>query len=243
MARPRPHRGFDHRDSARSVAGPRWPRCTVRRRDGPRRAGLCHDPHRVGEIDEPRTRIGPRRHLLGQLQHDRHGAQRLANPPAPSSPDRDTRTPRQRLVDVARRLSADAQLDDHEVGPLQGGMGRRPSWRTSASQPRARKYVRRGPDHLPPQIARVEEHEIVERPYGPQHPQRPSTSSGCRCSRRRRDNPPGGAHATQRNIRPCPSPPIAHPPYWPSTGATVPRPMSSSFHDRRRPRRRRASPQ
>jgi len=200
---------------------------------------LGDNPHRVGEIDEPRTGIGPRRHLLGQLQHDRHGAQRLGQSSRARRLLTETPVPhRQRLVDVARRLAADAQLDDHEVGPLQGGMrvGRRgerpfptPSSQNTFGEP---------PDHLAPLIARVEEHEVVD-----DHPLLNIAEAvhqlggvGTPAA----DDNHFGPHATQRNIRPCPSPPITRLPYWPST-EEVPRPTSSSFHDRARSSAGRAS--
>ena len=44
---------------------------------------LGHDPHRIGEVDQPGAGISPGRHLLGQLEHHRHGAQGLGQPAGP----------------------------------------------------------------------------------------------------------------------------------------------------------------
>ena len=90
--------------------------------------GLRHDPHRIGEVDQPRAGVGAGRHLLGQPEHDRDGAQRLGQPSGSRGLLAQASVPhRQRLVDVARRLAPDAQLDHHEVRPLERGVrvGRR----------------------------------------------------------------------------------------------------------------------
>ena len=81
---------------------------------------LGDDADRVGEVQDP----GPRRRstgrLLGELEHDRHGAQRLRETACPGGlltdgPERG----RQCLVDEPGRLSTDPQLDDHEVGAVE----------------------------------------------------------------------------------------------------------------------------
>ena len=81
------------------------------------------------------------------------------------------------------------------------------------------------PDHLSTQVARIEQDEIVD-----DHPVLDIAETVDQLWRARApaaDDNHLGPHAAQRNIRPCPSPPISSPPCWPSTGA-VPRPMSSS---------------
>ena len=85
---------------------------------------LGHDPHGVGEVDQPRASIGAGRHLLRQLEHDGNRAQRLGQPArAHGLLAQASVAHGQRLVDVAGRLATDAQLDDDEVGTLERGMG------------------------------------------------------------------------------------------------------------------------
>ena len=187
---------------------------------------LRDDPDRIGEVDQPGPAVGTGRHLLRQLQHDGHGAQRLGQPPCSRGLLTQASVPdRQRLVDVARRLAPDAQLDHHEVGPLQGGVrvgGRR---ERPAPSPRPQNALGEPSHHLSPQVARIEQDEIVD-----DHPvlhvaETVDQLRGVGASAA--DDNHLGPHAAQRNIRPCPNPPISSRPCWRSTGA-APRPMSSS---------------
>ena len=129
----------------------------------------------------------------------------LASPPAPVGLLAQAAVAdRQRLVDVARRLAADAQLDHDEVGPLEGGVrvgrrGERP-----APSPRPQDALGEPADDLAPLLARVEQDEIVD-----DHPvldvaQAVDQLGGVRAPAA--DDDHLGAHAAQRNIRPCPSP-------------------------------------
>ena len=91
--------------------------------------------------------------------------------------------------------------------------------------PRPQDALGEPPDDLPPLVARVEQDEIVD-----DHPVLDVTQAvdqfrGVRAPAA--DDDHLGAHAAQRNIRPCPRPPTPRRPCWPSTGA-APRPMSSS---------------
>ena len=67
------------------------------------------------------------RGLLGDLEDQRHRAQGLREPAGPGGLLADEAEPeRQRLVDEARRLAADAQLDQRVRGAVEGGAtGRR----------------------------------------------------------------------------------------------------------------------
>ena len=192
--------------------------------------GLRHDPDRIGEVDQPRAAIGTGCHLLGQFEHDGHGAQRLGQPPGSRRLLTQAPVPdRERLVDVARRLAPDAQLDDDEVGPLQRGMrvGRRRE--RPVPSPRPQNAFGESPDHLSTQVARIEQDEIVD-----DHPVLDIAEAVDQLRRVRApsaDDNHLGPHAAQRNIRPCPSPPMPSQPCWPSTGA-APRPTSSSLHGR-----------
>ena len=82
---------------------------------------LGHDAHRIGEVDYPGAVGAPRRRLLGDLEHHRHGAQRLGQ----SARSRRLLAEAavadgQRLVGVAGGLAPHPELDDHEVGPVDG---------------------------------------------------------------------------------------------------------------------------
>ena len=125
--------------------------------------GLGDDPHRIGEVDEPGARVGPGRHLLGQLEDDRHGAQRLGQPARADGLLAQTSiTDRERLVDVASRLPPDAQLDDDEVGSFEGGVriGRGPE--RPAPTPLPQDALREPPDDFASLVARIEQDEIVD---------------------------------------------------------------------------------
>ena len=79
-----------------------------------------HDADRIGEVDDPRIRRGALADTVGDLQHDRDGAESLAEaartrrllPDAPAGQ-------RDRLVREARRLAADTDLDEHEIGAVE----------------------------------------------------------------------------------------------------------------------------
>ena len=73
------------------------------------------DPDRVREVDDPG--VGRLAHALGDLEHDRHGAQRLGKPAGAGRLLADAAARRaERLVGEPRLLAADADLDEHEVG-------------------------------------------------------------------------------------------------------------------------------
>ena len=82
--------------------------------------GLRDDAHGVREVDDPGTRRGASPDLLREIQHDRHGPQRLGEAARPGRLLADEpESMGQRLVRQAGLLSADTQLDEHEVGALE----------------------------------------------------------------------------------------------------------------------------
>jgi hypothetical protein len=85
--------------------------------------GLGDDADGIGEVDEPGAGIAPLRRFLGQRQNGGNRAQSLGQAACPGGllPEAPV-TDRQRLIDMARRLSADAQLDDDEIGSFQRGV-------------------------------------------------------------------------------------------------------------------------
>ena len=82
--------------------------------------GARHDADRVREVDDPRVRRRTLHDLLGDLEHDRHRAQRLREPAGARRLLTDAAArQRQRLVAQPRLLPADADLDQHEVGAVE----------------------------------------------------------------------------------------------------------------------------
>ncbi len=76
--------------------------------------GARDDPDRVREVDDPG--VGKLADAIGDLEHHRHGAQRLREPTGAGRllPDAATRQ-RERLVAQPRVLSAYPDLHEHEV--------------------------------------------------------------------------------------------------------------------------------
>ncbi len=82
---------------------------------------LRHESGGVGEVDEPRAGSAAPRRLLGQLEDDRHGAERLRESSRAGGLLADETEPAgDRLVGQASGLAADPELHDHEVCALQG---------------------------------------------------------------------------------------------------------------------------
>ena len=77
------------------------------------------DPDRVREVDDPGVVRRQRAHALGDLEHDRHGPQRLREAAGAGRLLADAAAgERDRLVAQPRRLTADADLDQHGVGAV-----------------------------------------------------------------------------------------------------------------------------
>ena len=107
-----------------------------------------HDADRVGEVDDPRVGRGQPAYPVGDVEHDRHGAQRLGEAAGAGGllPDA-AALQRPCLVAVARRLAADAQLQEDDVRVAHAGVdvaGRRHRgrvtrpWRASGGPSRRR---------------------------------------------------------------------------------------------------------
>ena len=87
----------------------------------PVQQGLGDDADRVGEVDEPCAGGATAHRLGGQLEHDRDGAQGLGEAARARRLLADAaELQRQGLVHQAHGLAADPELDDHEVGAVDG---------------------------------------------------------------------------------------------------------------------------
>ena len=81
------------------------------------------DPDRVREVDDPRVRGGELLHALRDLEHDGHGAQRFREAAGAGRLLADAAAgERHRLVREPRRLAADPDLDEDEVGAVEGAV-------------------------------------------------------------------------------------------------------------------------
>ena len=81
------------------------------------------DPHRVGEVHDPRPRRGQLARAARDVEHDGHRAQRLAEAARAGRLLADAAAgQRHRLVGQPRGLPADADLDEHDVGALDGAI-------------------------------------------------------------------------------------------------------------------------
>jgi hypothetical protein len=124
--------------------------------------GTGDDPDRVGEVHDPRSRGGAGCHQLGQLEHDRDGAQRLGEAAGAGGLLADAaELEREGLVHHPGPLAADAQLDQDEVGAL-GGRGQvggqlQAPWPALAGQDPAGQAA----DHCQPPGVDVVQHQLV----------------------------------------------------------------------------------
>src|ERR1700750_2412408 len=79
-----------------------------------------HDPHRVGEVDDPRVLGGELACPLGDLEHHRYRPHRLPEATGPGRLLADAAARgRDRLVPEARRLTADPDLDQDDLGTVE----------------------------------------------------------------------------------------------------------------------------
>jgi hypothetical protein len=79
------------------------------------------DAHRVGEIDDPGVALRAFRNDFGDIQHDRHGPQRLGKATRAGRLLAEQAEPaRQRLVDQPGLLTLDPQLYEHSGGGVDG---------------------------------------------------------------------------------------------------------------------------
>ena len=194
---------------------------------------LRHDPDRVGEVDQPGARIGPGRHLLGQLEHDRHRAQRLGQPAgARRSPGPGTRSPTGSVSSTWRAAWPPMRSwTTTKSAPSERGVrvGRRRE--RAAPSPRPQDALGESTHDLAPQVARIEQDEIVDDDPVLQIAQTVDQFGGVGAPTA--DDGHLGPHAAQRNIRPCPRPLRSSRRCWRSTGAARRRTSSSSRAGRR----------
>ena len=129
------------------------------------------DADRVGEVDEPRARRGPPPGELGDLQHERHGAQRLGEPARPGRLlSHAAEVERPRLVPVPRRLPADPELDEHRgraVDPV-FGVGGPPDGRLVPVRPHDPRGHR--PDRGQPRLVGVDQDQLGDLRREPPEP-------------------------------------------------------------------------
>ena len=125
---------------------------------------LADDADRVREVHDPRAGRRAAGGLLGDVEHDRHGPECLGEPARPRGllPD-DPELRRQRLVHEPGRLAADAQLDEDEVGALEGlvaieGANEAPGPVEPVEHP-----LGKAADDLEAGLIRIEEHQPVDR--------------------------------------------------------------------------------
>ena len=103
-------------EADRHVAEPDRPMLLVQKR-------LRDDPDRVGEVDDPCSPRAPATDELGQFEHHGHRAKSLGEATRAGRLLPDVAEPRRkRLIEEPRRLSADAQLDHHEIGAVDGSL-------------------------------------------------------------------------------------------------------------------------
>ena len=106
-------RGEEPFEADRHVAQPDGTVAVVEQRAG-------DDADGVREVDDPRIVARTPPDLVGDLEHDRHGAQGLGEPSGSCRLLADAAAPQgDRLVELAGRLSAHPQLDEDEVGPVE----------------------------------------------------------------------------------------------------------------------------
>ncbi len=144
------------------------------------------DADRVGEVDDPRVRccLGD---PLGDVEHDRHGPQRLGQPARAGRllPDA-AALQRPGLVLVAGGLAADPQLEQHRVHAVERGLeGRRRDQLSRVAQPREDPPPD-ARDQLEPLGRRVDEHQLVDRAARPAAGRARRRARGCTSTLRRR---------------------------------------------------------
>ena len=121
------------------------------------------DPDRVGEVDDPRVRRSAAPHFVGDVEHDRHRAQSLGEASGTGGLLADAAaSQRNGLVEVPCRLTADAQLQKHEVGAVDrlgkiGSSGQLPVPSMTAGDPLAHTG-----DSLETGRVGVAQHELVD---------------------------------------------------------------------------------
>src|SRR4029453_16826175 len=134
----------------------------------PVQEGLGDDADRVGEVHEPGPGGAPAHGLFGQLEHDRDGAQGLGEAARPGRLLADAaELQRQGLVHQAHGLPADPELDDHEVGPVDGLLAAAGPVETTAPAGPGQHAPGQAGDHVQTLGVDVEQDQLVDRQAGP----------------------------------------------------------------------------
>ncbi len=130
--------------------------------------GAGDDAHRVGEVDDPRVRVGPA-YPLGDVQHHRHRAQRLGEPARAGRLLADAAAlQRPRLVLLPGRLPADPQLEQYGVGAVDGRVQVGGGDHTAAVPLSGEDAAGQAPHQLQPVRRRIDEHQLLHRQRVPQ---------------------------------------------------------------------------
>ena len=135
--------------------------------------GAGHDADRVGEVDDPGPGVGPLPGPLGDVQHDRHGPQRLGQAARAGGLLADAAAlQRPGLVPLPGGLAADPELEQYGAGPVDARIQvRRPA------DPRrvavgAHDPGRYRPDRREPALVGIDQGQLgdLERTGEPGHP-------------------------------------------------------------------------
>src|SRR5438477_4414872 len=125
---------------------------------------LHHDADGVGEVDQPRAGSAAALGFLGDIEHDRHGAQCLGESSWTGCLLSDaTELEGQGFVDKARGLAADPELDDDEAGAVERPLSilghRKPARPLMPLQDATRQPA----DYVEPLVIDVVKDELVDR--------------------------------------------------------------------------------
>ena len=125
--------------------------------------GTRDDPHRVGEVDDPRVGPGELAHPLGDREHHGHGAHRLREAARAGRLLADAAARQRRgLVLQAGSLAADADLHEDEVGALDRLVEPVEQLQFAAEADAVEHPPREPPDDLEPGRVDVVEREPLE---------------------------------------------------------------------------------
>ncbi len=123
------------------------------------------DADRVREVDDPRAGLRALAHAVRDLEHHRHGAHRLREAAGARRLLADAAArERHRLVPVPRRLAADPDLDEHEVGAVDG----RVEIAGDVEDARVAGVVEHAPRHRADDVARALVDVVQRQPVEPE---------------------------------------------------------------------------
>ena len=124
---------------------------------------LGHDAHRVGEVDHPGPRRGAGRGLLGDLQDEGYRAEGLGQTAGPGGLLPEAPVPDgQGLIGVAGGLAPHPELDDHEVGPVDGPVPVVRGDQVTGPAPPPQDAAGQAGHHLETLGVRIEQDQLVD---------------------------------------------------------------------------------